>query len=198
MRKTENTRQFFRSLEADSLKKRPLLTRMADDLTALCGSPRFLIINSLFFVIWIAINLSWVPGIAAFDPFPFGLLTMIVSLEAIFLSIFVLISQNRSSYTSTLRDEVQLQVNLIAEQEITKVLELLAEMRKQMGILKEDHQLTGMLERINETKIEKEIETQILEANSDLLRELRKDIPNLIHRAVNPSWKSGKATSEDR
>jgi uncharacterized membrane protein len=93
-----------------------------------------------------------------------------------------LITQNRSSYTSTIRDEVQLQVNLIAEQEITKVLQLLVEMRSEMGLKNEDAELQRMIKKINETQIQQQIASEIDSANVDLLRALKQDIP-LIFRS---------------
>lgn len=173
MRKTGNSRQFFRSFEAKALRNRSFLTRIADSLTIRCGSPEFLVLNTAFFVIWIVWNGNIIPGLPAFDPYPFGFLTMAVSLEAIFLSIFVLISQNRSAHTSTVRDEVNLQVNLITEQEVTKILHLLAEMRKEMGVTKRDEELDRMLERINETRIEQQIESQIEKASGSIMNELK-------------------------
>jgi uncharacterized membrane protein len=184
MRKHDNRRQFFRSLEAESLSKRPFLTQIADQLTSWCGSPAFLVLNAVFFVVWIPINLGLIPSIEPFDPFPFGLLTMAVSLEAIFLSIFVLISQNRSSYITTLRDEVQLQVGLIAEKEITKILQILHEMRQQMGIKTEDKELAKMIQKINEMRIEEDIQSQITAANNNLLVQLSKDLPSFVGHAV--------------
>lgn len=173
MRKTGNSRQFIRSFEAKALRQRSFLTRLADSLTEKCGSPTFLVLNTLFFVVWIAWNSGVIPGIVAFDPYPFGFLTMAVSLEAIFLSIFVLISQNRSAKTSTIRDEVNLQVNLITEQEVTKILHLLADMRKQMGIISKDEELEKMLDKINETRIEQQIESQIEKATGSIMSELK-------------------------
>jgi len=173
MRKQQISRHFFKSFEAKSLSKRSLLTRLADALTALCGSSAFLITNALLFLIWILVNTGQVPFIQTFDPYPFGLLTMAVSLEAIFLSIFVLISQNRSARTSTLRDEVNLQVNMITEQEVTKILQVLSEMRRQMGINTVDHELDQMIVRINETRIEQEIEAQIAKAQQGIISEIR-------------------------
>jgi uncharacterized membrane protein len=182
MRKSENSRQFFRSLEGEALKNRSPIKKFADSLTAWCGSTNFLILNTILFITWIVWNMNIIPGIEPFDPYPFGFLTMAVSLEAIFLSIFVLITQNRSSYTSTIRDEVQLQVNLIAEQEITKVLQLLVEMRSEMGLKNEDAELQRMIKKINETQIQQQIASEIDSANVDLLRALKQDIP-LIFRS---------------
>src|SRR4051812_29301837 len=124
---TETRKQQIKSFEAKSLRSRSFLTQIADDLTSICGSTPFLIFHVIFFAGWVAINLGYIKQVRPFDPYPFGFLTMVVSLEAIFLSIFVLVSQNRSSYISTIRDEVHLGVNLIAEEEITKILEVLVD-----------------------------------------------------------------------
>lgn len=173
MRKSQNSRYIFHSFEAKALKHRSFLTRLADSLTVWCGSPIFFALNAIWFAAWIVINTNLIPGVKAFDPFPFGLLTMVVSLEAIFLAIFVLISQNRSSHTSTIRDEVNLQVNMITEQEITKILHILCDMRKEMGLSKQDKELELMLEHINETHLEQQIEQQIEEATGSLIRDLK-------------------------
>ena len=142
--KGQRRREFYKSFEAKALKSRSLLIRFSDDLTTIFSSPYFLVLNGAFFVGWIAINTGIVPGISIFDPFPFGFLTMVVSLEAIFLSIFVLVSQNRSSYIDTIREELHLQVNLIAEEEITKVLKVLSEVREKVGISAKDPELEEM------------------------------------------------------
>src|SRR5688572_18173211 len=169
----ETRRQFLRSFEAKSLRSRSFLTQIADDLTAVCGSTPFLIFHIIFFAAWIAINVGLLEVIVKpFDPYPFGFLTLVVSLEAIFLAIFILVSQNRSSYISTIRDEVHLGVNLIAEEEITKILEILADMKKQMGIKKADPKLDRMLERINTSSIEKSITGQMERATTPLLRKV--------------------------
>ena len=141
----KNRRQYFRSFEAKSLRSRSFLTQIADKLTEVCGSTSFLFSHVLVFELWILVNTGHIPGIPIFDPYPFGFLTMVVSLEAIFLSIFVLVSQNRSAYISTIRDEVHLGLNLIAEEEITKILQVLTEIRAELGIKKVDHELEKCL-----------------------------------------------------
>lgn len=165
-------RTFYKSFEAKALKSRSFLTRFADRLTATFGSSTFLVLNAIWFLVWIAININWTP-LPVFDPFPFGLLTMIVSLEAIFLSIFVLVSQNRSSYVDTMREELDLQVNLIAEKEITKALKILAEIRQNLGIKEEDQELTEMIKRIDTSYIERSLVKQLLEANRPLAGNIR-------------------------
>lgn len=177
---SERRRQFFKSFEAKSIRSRSLLTQLADDLTETFGSTGFLFLNAAFFLVWIVLNAEIIPGLPAFDPFPFGLLTMAVSLEAIFLSIFVLVSQNRSSYINSIREEVHLRVNLIAEEEITKVLEVLAEMRREMGIKVKDEELDNMLHRIDTNYIERSILDQIQRAKPSLAKKLADEFPDLI------------------
>jgi uncharacterized membrane protein len=98
------------------------LQRVADWISWFSGSMAFLIINAVWFTVWIAINV-WPLGIPQFDPFPFGLLTMIVSLEAIFLSCFVLISQNRQAEKDRVRSDIEYEVNIKAELEIAHLHE---------------------------------------------------------------------------
>ena len=88
------------SVKARANVKRTLSERLADEMTAGFGSMPFLIANCVWFVVWIAANTGLVHGLPEFDPFPFGLLTMIVSLEAIILAIVVLISQNQLRHAS--------------------------------------------------------------------------------------------------
>ncbi len=191
----ETRRQFLRSFEAKSLRSRSFLTQIADDLTAVCGSTYFLIFHIIFFAAWIAVNLGILESfIKPFDPYPFGFLTMVVSLEAIFLSIFVLVSQNRSAYISTIRDEVHLGVNLIAEEEITKILEVLAEIRNEMGIKKKDPKLDRMLEKINTSSIERSITGQMERAATPLLRKV---ISPIAHSNGNKKSQNHEDSDDD-
>ena len=113
---------------------RSLGGRIADSITDFTGSLAFVYIHVVWFGVWVLLNvgLIHIPRVSQFDPFPFGLLTMIVSLEAIFLSTFVLISQNRLAQASEKRAELDLQVNLLAEQKATKVLEMLDQITGQL------------------------------------------------------------------
>ena len=184
---TERRHQFYHAFEAKALRSRSVLTQLADYLTAIFGSTTFLFLNALLFALWIATNLGYVPGITPFDPYPFGLLTMIVSLEAIFLSIFVLVSQNRSSYVNALREEVHLRVNLIAEEEVTKSLKLLSEIRDKVGIVEKDAELEEMLARIDTNYIERSIAQQLERANKPVFENLLKEFPDLIEKTFAPS-----------
>ena len=98
------------------------LQRVADWIAWFSGSMPFLMINAAWFIIWIALN-EIRTGIPQWDPFPFGLLTMIVSLEAIFLSCFVLVSQNRQAEKDRVRSDIEYEVNIKAELEVTHLHE---------------------------------------------------------------------------
>ena len=107
--------------------------RMADAITAFSGSLPFFYLHLAWFGLWIAANLGLF-GVPPFDPFPFGLLTMIVSLEAIFLSTFVLISQNRMAEVADQRAELDLQIDLLAEHEVTRILTLVDAIADHLGV----------------------------------------------------------------
>lgn len=182
--RAERRRQFYHSFEASALRHRSIFMQISDDLTAAFGSVTFLILNVLFFTFWIMINTGMVAEIPPFDPFPFGFLTMIVSLEAIILSVFILVSQNRQSYITSLREELHMQVNLIAEEEVTKVLKVLSEIRQKMGITEKDPELETMLQRINTNYIERSLVEQLQRANQSLakaiVKKLSKDFPEIL------------------
>jgi CRP/FNR family cyclic AMP-dependent transcriptional regulator len=97
-----------------------VVQRIADWLAAFSGSMNFLFLHALWFGVWIMLNVGLVniPRLSGFDPFPFGLLTMIVSLEAIFLATFVLISQNRQVEKDKVRSDIEYDVNIKAEMEV--------------------------------------------------------------------------------
>jgi uncharacterized membrane protein len=118
----------------------------------------FLNLNTLLFIGWVVWNLGWIPGLEVFDPFPFGLLTMAVSLEAIVLSTIVLISQNRAARIADIRSEIDLQVNIQAEKQIAKVLDELKEMQDRMqGVFPKDPDLERLKEPLNVERLEKEV-----------------------------------------
>jgi uncharacterized membrane protein len=98
-----------------------MVERIADTAADFSGRFSFLLVHAAWFAVWIALNVKLVPGIEPFDPFPFGLLTMIVSLEAIFLSCMVLISQNRSGVKERIRSEVEYEANIRAGLEVTQL-----------------------------------------------------------------------------
>jgi uncharacterized membrane protein len=107
--------------------------RIADAVTRFTGSMRFVYIHVVVFGTWIVINLGWLPAIPRFDP-SFVVLAMVASVEAIFLSTFVLISQNRMSALADKRADLDLQVSLLAEHEITRLITLVSAMAERMGL----------------------------------------------------------------
>ena len=137
---------------------RTSVERVADWFTASFGTVSFLVANTFLFLAWVVINLEWIPGVPAFDPYPFNFLTTAVSLEAIFLSIIVLMSQNRDSKVATLREEMDLQINLQSEREITKILQILDRMEKKTASSrKNDPDLTAMLTQVDLEQLEQTI-----------------------------------------
>ena len=104
--------------------------KLSDFLTILAGDIRFVYFSAAWFVVWIVLNTNIIPGLAAFDPFPFGLLTMVVSLEAIFLSLFVLISQNRQAAREKVRNDIEYEVNLRAGAEIRVLMKQLEDFQQ--------------------------------------------------------------------
>lgn len=130
-----NIRTLYR-LRRDAEKKRGLQDRVADTITNFSGSMAFVYLHAIWFALWVAANSGHLRmvHIHPFDPFPYGLLTMIVSLEAIFLATFVLVSQNRISEQTERQTELALQISLITEHEVTRVLQMLDAIQEKLGI----------------------------------------------------------------
>jgi uncharacterized membrane protein len=120
-------------LEENFLRDRSPADRIADSIAAFTGSLKFVALHAVVYGTWILINVGWLPAIRKFDPYPFILLATVVSIEAIFLSTFVLVKQNRMSRREDLRAHLDLQINLLAEREMTCVLQMLQRMSIRMG-----------------------------------------------------------------
>jgi uncharacterized membrane protein len=166
----------FGALKAQHNAERGLVEVIADQLNAIAASPVYLVLHVVWFAIWIAWNIGWL-GFRPFDPYPFGLLTMIVSLEAIFLSIFVLMAQKRESAIAELREELALQVNLRIEEESTKTLQLVAGLYTRLGHrVAEDPELADMMQPLDVAGLERALAMQISEAAAKrrLKRNLRR------------------------
>ena len=131
---TRTNIQKIADLELEQINQRTLSARIGDRLATLAGTGVFALLHLVWFAGWLAVNLGWVPGISPFDPYPFSLLTMIVSLEAIFITIGVLISQNRMARLGDRRAHLDLQINLLAEQESTATLRMLGRIAERLGI----------------------------------------------------------------
>ena len=113
--------------------ERTVQERLADAITSFSGSMIFVYLPILWFGAWLLVSTGRV-GLPPFDPFPYGLLTLMVSLEAIILSTFVLISQNRFSDEADRRAELDVHIGLLAEHELTRVLQMLDAIQGKLGI----------------------------------------------------------------
>lgn len=132
-------------------RARGLQARLADAITTFSGRLVFVYVHIVWFGVWILLNTGHL-GIPTFDPFPYGLLTIIVSLEAIFLSTFVLISQNLLSEEAESRANLNLQIGLLTEHEVTRVLQMLDAIQDKLGI--DNHAESELADLEMETKPE--------------------------------------------
>jgi uncharacterized membrane protein len=138
-------------LRTKAADERSLQGRIADVVTTFSGRMIFVYVHIVWFGVWILLNTGKF-GVAIFDPFPYGLLTMVVSLEAIFLSTFVLISQNRLSEETERRADLHLHIGLLTEHELTRVLQMLDAIQDKLGIV--DHANSDLADLEMETKPE--------------------------------------------
>ncbi len=128
-------------VRARNERARSTSDRIVDGIARFCGSLKFVWIHAAILVAWITINLELVPFVPAFDPFPFVMLAAAASVEAIFLSTFILISQNRMQRLAEKRAELDLQINLLAEHEITRLIELSERIARKLGVEVEESEL---------------------------------------------------------
>jgi uncharacterized membrane protein len=150
------------SVQARHNQKRSLPERIADAVTIVSGSIPFLLFNGVLFAVWIILNTKILSSVKPFDPFPFPLLTTIVSLEAIFLAIFVLISQNRQMKIQDLRQEINLQIDRIAEDEVTKLITLVRGLYQALNIdTSFDPELHEMCKPTDAEAIEQKLQEQM-------------------------------------
>jgi len=124
-------------LDKQTSRQRSTAEHVADKITTFAGSSPFIIFHIAWFAAWILVNLRLIPGIRPFDPLPFGFLTLVVSLEAIFLALLVLKSQNRMTKEADKRAHIDLQINMLAEQEGTKILNMIQRIGKHLGLEEE-------------------------------------------------------------
>lgn len=154
----------FGAIKAQHAANRTIMQVVADRLNDLASSPGFLAVHIIWFATWILWN-AGAFGLEPFDPFPFGFLTLVVSLEAIFLAIFILMAQKRESAIAELREELGLQVNLRIEEEVTKTLQLVTGLYTRLGhVMGEDPELHDMLGPLDVASIERELLEQIAAA----------------------------------
>jgi uncharacterized membrane protein len=127
-------------LEKKALLRRTGPERLADAVTAAAGSMPCVVLHALFFTAWILANTGKIPGIAPFDRWPFSFLTFVVSLEAIFLTLLVLLSQKRILKEADKRAHLDLQIDMLAEQESTITLKLVRRICEHLGVENDEEQ----------------------------------------------------------
>ena len=152
-------------LERAAQKGTSLGDRLAGRITAFCGSMTFVWVHVAWFMAWIGSNtiLPW-----RIDPYPFNFLTLVVSLEAIFLSTFIMISENRQERIDERRSHLDLQINLLAEQENTKTLELLKQIALKLGLDPSGDPTVAVLEQATRPEtLLKQIDESIEKAESE-------------------------------
>ncbi len=121
-------------MEQQFLERRSWVQRIGDAIGSFAGSITFVVLHVVVFTTWFVVNCKLIPGIPAWDPYPFLFLSMGVSLEAVLLSTFVLMKQNRESKRAESRTQLTLQIDMLAEQETTKVLQLLQRLCAHVGL----------------------------------------------------------------
>jgi uncharacterized membrane protein len=146
--------------EQEFLEKRTLSERAGDAVAALAGSLIFVMIHILLVLTWVLLNVEGVRGIPRFDPYPFSLLGVIVSVEAVVLSSFILMRQNRMSKRAERRDHLNLQVDLISEKEITKLLQMVRAICQSMGLkqIADDQELREFSQATSVEKLTQRLE----------------------------------------
>ena len=154
-RLTERNVEVVKKLEEAAQQERTTSDRIANVVANFCGSMTFVWVHIVWFGGWIVLNL--LPGVRHIDPFPFTFLTLVVSLEAIFLSTFILISQNHDTRMSERRNHLDLQINLLSEQENTKMIMMLHAIARKVGAEEVEHD-QDMKDLAQDTELEKVVE----------------------------------------
>jgi uncharacterized membrane protein len=151
-------------MENSLQEHRSVIDRMADLIGGFSGSMTFVGIHVLWFASWFLINTGLVHGIPRFDPYPFILLAMIVSVEGVLLSTFVLMKQNRMQKRIDIRDQLNLQIDLLSEKEVTKALQLLRAICQKLEVeLKADPELEEMASTTSVDLLAEQVQTELAE-----------------------------------
>ena len=176
-------------LERETREKRSLLDRVADHVKDLASGPGFIVVHIVWFAGWLGFNVS---SRTAFDPYPFNLLTLVVSLEAIVLTGFVLMAQSRMTQQADRRAHLDLQINLLAEQELTAILKMQWVLAEKAGI--DPPSVDPRLEQLRaRTDVQK-----LAAALNDGLASVETGAPSLPASAENPASGVNTRTRRER
>lgn len=146
------------ALEKEALQGRSRAEHIADKVTTFAGSTPFIILHIIWFGGWIIVNEGLVPGIKPFDPFPFSFLTLVVSLEAIFLTLLVLMSQNRMTKEADKRAKLDLQINMLDEQETTIILRMVQKIARHLGLDEETDAVKDLCEETDVNRLSQKLD----------------------------------------
>jgi uncharacterized membrane protein len=156
---TEQNVDRVSQLEESARQRRTSTDRVAEVIARFCGSMTFVWVHVVWFGGWILLNL--IPGVPHFDQFPFTFLTLVVSLEAIFLSTFILISQNLETRISERRSHLDLQLNMLSEQENTKMISILLAIAEKVDAdLSHDPHLAALTEETEPERLVEQIKAR--------------------------------------
>jgi uncharacterized membrane protein len=152
-------------MEHQALERRTFTERFSDSIVKFIGSVGFLLLQVLLVLTWSAINLHLLWFVKPFDPFPFGILALTISSESVLLTIFVLISQNRMTRQGEMRSHLDLQVSMLAEQELTTMLQMQHKICQHLGIDVDSalHKLKGFSDATDMNKLADELEEKLPE-----------------------------------
>jgi uncharacterized membrane protein len=153
---TRRNVELMQRLDQAAVQKGSKADQAACFVATQCGRIEFVWAHVLWFGLWVIVNT--VPGLPHFDPYPFTFLTLVVSLEAIFLSTFVLMSQNHEMRISERRAQLDLQINLLTEQENTKMLQLLVKIGEKLGLEETDATVKALEEATRPDRLVEQIE----------------------------------------
>jgi uncharacterized membrane protein len=166
---SEHTQSHIDSIakqETEFMEKRTLSERAGDAVAGFAGSLVFVMIHALLVLSWILVNAHGVPGIPQFDPYPFSLLGLMVAVEAVVLSSFILMRQNRMTKRAERRDQLNLQIDLIAEKEVTKLLQMVRAICAHLGLhhIAEDEELKEFTQATSVETLTQRIDDTLPEA----------------------------------
>ena len=139
--------------------KKGLSERVADRITGFAGSMAFVYVHAFLYGGWLVVNSGVIPVVKPWDPFPFVMLAMAASVEAIFLSTFILISQNRMQRLADRRAELDLQISLLTEHELTRAIQVLDEVARRLGVPRPDeHEMREIKQDVQPARVVQAIE----------------------------------------
>ena len=147
-------------LEQEFAEQRTPIDRLSDVITGFVGSVQFILAHAVVFLLWVLLNTPWVLGPHAFDPYPYVFLNFVLAAEAVFLGTFVLMSQNRQNHQAERRGAIEMQIGLLAEQEMTKTLQMLRRISEKLGLseVAHDKELQQMIQTTHVEVLAKELQ----------------------------------------